>query len=129
MSPAELVFGSPLNLPAAVVTAEQPPEAFMQQISSFIPCVAPLDLPLNSPLPPALATAKHVYVRSPPAVPSLSPAYHGPYRVLGRGEKFFKVVIGNRIESLSVDRLKPHAGDSPALASPPRRGRPPLQHL
>jgi hypothetical protein len=38
----------------------------------------------------------------------------------GRGEKFFKVVIGNRIESLSVDRLKPHAGDSPALASPPR---------
>jgi transposase InsO family protein len=128
VSPAELVFGSPLNLPAAVVTAEQPPEAFMQQLSSFIPCVAPLDLPLSSPLPPALAAAKHVYVRSPPAAPALSPAYRGPYRVLGRGEKFFKVVIGNRIESLSVDRLKPHAGDSPVLASPPRRGRPPLQH-
>jgi hypothetical protein len=40
--------------------------------------------------------------------------------VLKHGSNFFKVAIGTRIESVSVDRLKLHAGGAPVVASPPR---------
>jgi hypothetical protein len=75
-----------------------------------------------------LVKATHVYVRSPPAAPSLTPAYRGPFRVVSKETKFFKIVMGTRIESVSTDRLKAHAGDSPVATAPPRRGRPPLRH-
>jgi hypothetical protein len=72
LSAAELVFGAPLNLPAAMVTGDKPPEAIVEEMASFLPCVAPLQLPLPSPPPAALMKAAYVYVRSPPAAPSLS---------------------------------------------------------
>jgi Integrase core domain len=128
LSPAELVFGAPLNLPAASITADQPPDSIIKEMASFLPCVAPLQLPPPSPPPAALMKATHVYVGSPPAAPSLTPAYRGPFRVVSRETKFFKIVMGTRIESVSTDRLKAHAGDSPVAAAPPRRGRPPHLH-
>ncbi len=52
--------------------------------------------------------------------------YAGPYLVLERGEKVFRLQVGNREEAVSVDRLKPHTGAEPVqLATPPKRGRPP----
>jgi hypothetical protein len=49
-------------------------------------------------------------------VPPLSPLYQGPYKVLDRREKFFKLEVGGQPEVISVDRLKPHLGT--------QRGRP-----
>jgi hypothetical protein len=72
-----------------------------------------------------LHVAKYVYIRSPPAAPALAPAYRDPYLVLEAGPKVFRVVIGGKPDTISVDRLKPHLGDSPSVASPSRRGRPP----
>jgi hypothetical protein len=44
--------------------------------------------------------------------------------VLRRREKIFEVQLGDRIESVSVDRLKPHHGEAPVVpAAPPARGR------
>jgi hypothetical protein len=52
--------------------------------------------------------------------------YDGPYEVLQRGEKLFKLKVGGREEMLLVDRLKPHLGTAPpAVGQPPRRGRQP----
>jgi hypothetical protein len=70
--------------------------------------------------------ARFVYMRSPPPPPSLSPAYRGPYEVYKRAEKFFILRLGGRFDAVSVDRLKTHMGGTVELASPPRRGRPPV---
>jgi hypothetical protein len=64
----------------------------------------------------ALMKAAYVYVRSPPAAPSLSPAYRGPYRVVERGPKSFQIAIGTRLDRVSVDRIKPHHGDAVTAA-------------
>jgi Integrase core domain len=128
ISAAELVYGAPLTLPGPVVaTAEPPPEDFVAKLRAGIPCVAPLpSQPGPAPSPPVhLAAADFVYVRCPPAAPSLSPTYRGPYEVHKRAAKVFVLKIGGRFEVVSVDRLKPHLGGPTIPASPPRRGRPP----
>jgi hypothetical protein len=67
-----------------------------------------------------------VYIWKGRAINPLSPLYDGPYRVLERREKYFRVDIGGRAEVVSADRLKPHLGPSRAVpAVPAKRGRPP----
>ena len=36
--------------------------------------------------------------------------YSGPYQVLERGNKAWKLQVGERVEVVSGDRLKPHLG-------------------
>jgi hypothetical protein len=46
--------------------------------------------------------------------------------VVEEGEKSFRILVGGRTDSVSVDRLKPHVGgEEPEPGLPPRRGRPP----
>ncbi len=59
------------------------------------------------------------------ARPPLAAKYDGPFLVVAKAAKYFKIQKGNWVESVSVDRLKPHLGIGPvAPASPPARGRP-----
>ena len=77
---------------------------------------------------PALDGATHVYVQRRGVGPSLADNYTGPYLVLEKGSKVFKLQVGTREEVITRDRLKPHVGLAPpAVAEPPRRGRPPQQ--
>ena len=58
--------------------------------------------------------------------PPLADNYTGPYLVLEKGPKVFKLQVGTREDVVSRDRLKPHVGRAPpAVADQPRRGRPP----
>jgi hypothetical protein len=44
--------------------------------------------------------------------------------VIEEGPKSFKVLVGGRLDVISVDRLKLYlGGDEPVPASPPSRGR------
>jgi hypothetical protein len=73
----------------------------------------------------SLQRAEFVYVWKGRVVPSLSPLNQGPYKVLGRKEKFFKLEIRGQPKVISVDRLKPHLGTATVtVAYPPQRGRP-----
>ena len=49
-----------------------------------------------------------VYVRRSGTKPPLSPSYSGPFAVISRFPKYFVLDMGDRQESISVDRLKPH---------------------
>ncbi len=50
----------------------------------------------------------------------------GPYEVLERADKFFRLAVGGREETVSIDRLKPHLGVGPfSAALPAARGHPP----
>jgi transposase InsO family protein len=132
ISSAELVLGQPLSLPGEFVDADEPPAAaFLEQmrISKMPP---PPTRPLTyaqvaSKPSPGLAVAEFVYVRRGGTGPPLAPPYAGPYRVLDKQPKFFKLQMGAQEEVISIDRLKPHLGPSPlSPAVPPRRGRPAL---
>ena len=95
--------------------------------------------------PEDLWTAKRVLVRADKVQPSLAPKYTGPYRVLHRWRKCFRLQLDNKSDSVSIDRLRPFYEDEtpratsyetvnssaaddvlPALVSRPRRNlRPP----
>ena len=54
----------------------------------------------------------------------LAPLYVGPYEVLERADKYFRLAVGGREETVSLDRLKPHLGVGPSSAAlPAARGR------
>ena len=72
-----------------------------------------------------LDSACWVYVRGGGQGRPLEDKYAGPYKVLERGPKVFKLQLGQKVEVVTRDRLKPHLGQlTPELAQPPRRGRP-----
>ncbi len=66
-----------------------------------------------------------VYVRRGNSAGPLSDMYTGPYKLLRRSDKVYELQVGNRVEKVAADRLKPHLGEEPVPAQPPRRGRPP----
>lgn len=131
MSPSEAVYGSTLSAPSAFLDVrEQPAEGFCQRLVRLMDHL-PLPSPRHNAAPPSriddrLNSASHVFVRRDGHVPPLEPLYAGPYEVLQRGPKVFRLRLGSKEDSISVDRLKPCISSSIVrAASPPRRGRPP----
>ena len=75
-----------------------------------------------------LLWAKFIFVCHGSHVSPLQPSYDGPYEVLAHRHKCFRLRVGSRKQVVSVDRIKVADVDpsaSPAVAVPPRRGRPP----
>jgi transposase InsO family protein len=70
ISAAELVYGAPLVLPGQFLSVAEPLSAvFLQQLRSFLPCVADRadrGQAVPTPLAPALQKAAFVYVKSLP---------------------------------------------------------------
>lgn len=58
-------------------------------------------------VPTKLDTVSHVFVRIDAQHAPLQPRYEGPYAVLERRDKVFKLQLGNRTSWISMDRLKP----------------------
>ena len=54
-----------------------------------------------------LSSAAHVFVRVGPRKTPLQSPYQGPFKVLERREKYFKLDLGNRHDMVSLDRIKP----------------------
>jgi hypothetical protein len=121
ISAAEAMLGTPLQLPGQLLTAaERPVGQFVEQLRSAPP-LATRPLPSSSTVdrvPPQLWTASHVYIRRGGVLPPLAPPYAGPYAVTARADKFFTVQIGDKEDTVSIDRLKPHLGTEMVL--PPR---------
>ena len=131
-SPSEAVFGTQLCLPGEFLTSGDMSQSdFIRRIdiavsnfSSSVPHHR--SVPLR--FPSALSTSKFVFVREDAVKPPLSPLYRGPYLVLERTDKYFKLQIGDETDTVSVDRLKPaFSTDEMIPAMPPRRGRPRIQ--
>ena len=61
-------------------------------------------------VPEALRSAAYVFVRHGARRTPLTRPYDGPFRVLEKGEKFFRVKVGNKEQVVTVDRLKPAFG-------------------
>ncbi len=65
--------------------------------------------------------ASHVYVRRGGRLPPLSPLYVGPYEVLERTDKCFRLAVGGRGETVSIAA----SGSRAFYVGPPGGTRPP----
>ena len=127
-SPTEALNGSPLSLPGEFIKhSEFPLEVFLRKVERAVsgfsgsPCHHVISPPQPHPLPNALLTADLVFVRKDASKPPLAPLYRGPYKVLKHFEKFFVLQVGDKSDSVSVDRLKPVISlvpVTPALSPP-----------
>jgi len=110
---------------------ELPPSLFLRKIDEAVAgfAIPPPHHVRDSPqkqLPLALRTSKFVFVQEDASTPSLAPLYRGPYLVVERHDKFFRLQIGSKVDSVSVDCLKPTFSEEPIEpALPPACGRPP----
>lgn len=115
-SAAELMFGEPLRLPG---------EFFGHDITGYTTDITDFSARMRlfaeniRPVPTQhhsknkifvfkdLATSSHVFLREDALRGSLQPAYTGPYEVVKRCAKYFKIKIKNKDVTVSIDRLKP----------------------
>ncbi len=131
ISSAEAVYGQPLILPGELPPEDEvAPTDFRDKLASSSPPATcqPRSYVEVAAVPPTdqLLSTKMVYIKRGGSGPPLAPIYSGPYVVVQSGTKFFVVEVGGRLETVSVDRLKPHTGPTQGPAAvPPRRGRPP----
>lgn len=54
-----------------------------------------------------LMNSSHVFVRNDTVRPALQCPYNGPFEVIKRNDKFFKIKIKDKPVTISIDRLKP----------------------
>ena len=118
-SPAEMVYGDTLLLPGEFATTGSVPIFPTQAHSTTHHTAADT---VSSPLE-RLLKSDQVYVRVGPAHPTLQRPYQGPFKVIEPGRKTFKVQIGNKTQTITVDRLKPAAPTTDATHNKTRSGR------
>lgn len=114
VTPSDIVFGTTLRLPGDFFS-RSPIET---DITSF---VGRLKINLNNlkAMPTAdhskknifvhkeLDSCSHVFVRRDRVVRPLEQPYEGPFKVIERGPKFFKILVNLKTINVSINRLKP----------------------
>ena len=84
------------------------------------------EVPPRSPTPPPRIPATAWAFPGASAAADLLKEVQWVYRALEWRRKTFQVQLGDQVDSISIDRIKPHLGEgNPAAARPPRRGRQP----
>jgi hypothetical protein len=128
VSSAELVYGAAVSFPGQLRTSEERPvEEFVQLLKETVPPPTRLRGSPSPMVPPHLVAVCYVYISRDSKPSPLSPVYQGPFEVIEAGPKYFVLRVGSQLETVSVDRLKPHLGQDPVTpAEPARRGWPRL---
>jgi len=113
VSPAQSVYGTELSLPSDLLLPYVQKEEtnvgdYTKELirsMQFVPAVSSRNNEPASHLDKNLINATHVLVRNE-TKKGLQPNYKGPYEVLERHSKFFKLKLPRGNEYVSVDRLK-----------------------
>ena len=112
-SPAELVYGTELHLPGQFqMPAEGNPTAgpFLEDLRRAMAELRPTPTAHHGPttahptrIPGELHTCPMVFVRRDGHRAPLSACYDGPYRVLARENKYFRLQLGDREDTVAID--------------------------
>ena len=105
-SPAEMLYGSSLRLPGEFLfpQKEQFHIEYVQHLRSFVQNLKPT--PLRKPTPRSvyidrkLSTCSPVFVRHDVVKIGLQRPYDGPYKVLQRTDKYFKVNLNVIVDNV-----------------------------
>lgn len=121
---AELIYGESLRLPGEFLHASpadvSDPSEFVQQLKSRIREFRPRAGSNHGNRSvfqfKELQSCTHVFVRCDAVKPPLHPPYEGPFEVLSRDLKTFKLRVRDKTVVVSADRVKPAfiLADSPA---------------
>jgi transposase InsO family protein len=114
-SSAELVYGEPLRLPGEFF---EPVEAgstdlseFSARIKDFAERIRPVPASRHGDakvfIYKELANTDYVFLRDDALRGALTPAYTGPYKVITRGDKVFKILVNGKEATVTINRLKP----------------------
>lgn len=114
-SAAELAFGKTLRLPGqfydnAGDVDPNDPYSLVEKIRETINNYRPTRDKLSSRkifVNSELKDCEYVFVRDDSVHKSLKPPYDGPFKILERGPKVFKIRLPGREARISIDRLKP----------------------
>lgn len=114
-SAAELVYGQTLRLPGEFFqTSDQrisDQHIFLEQLRKCMSRLRPNPRAVSGSrkifVSKDLSKCSHVFLRNDMLKKSLSPTYDGPFLVLSRDDKKFKIRLYNRDILVSIDRLKP----------------------
>jgi hypothetical protein len=111
-TPAELVYGCTLSLPADLVTTnnQEPNTEFVVALKTAMNQLIPAQTSWHTAPqefnPPNLQTCTHIYLRNDSVKPSHSRPYDGPYPVIRRDNKLITIDIKGRHSTVSLDRVK-----------------------
>lgn len=112
-SAAELTYGCQLRLPGEFFQESdfKPQTEFVQALRKTMEQIRPIPTARHASEHPFvhsdLLSASHVFVRVDRVKTSLTKPYEGPFEVLKRNEKIFKLRMNGRNSNVSIDRLKP----------------------
>lgn len=112
-TPAEFVYGMDLRIPGEFFTTSncRTETEFVQKFRKSMQQLQPTNTSWHTKnkifIHRDLPQSTHVFVRNDSVKPSLSLPYEGPYEVLERKPKFFKLDIRGKRTNISIDRLKP----------------------
>ncbi|UYV74539.1 hypothetical protein LAZ67_12000067 [Cordylochernes scorpioides] len=122
-APSRNIFRGPPP-PSASSPTEPWLEDFKRDMASLKPAPSKPHKNRHVYVPKPLETCSHVYLRRDLILPPLAPPYDGPYEVLFRKPKIYKLKIKKRSTWVSIDRLKlaftsegPMFSQDPNLAS------------
>jgi hypothetical protein len=115
ISAAELVYGEVLRLPGDFFQPSTQDisenETFLQDLRQKIShlCAVPRRENRQDKIfvHSGLKDCTHVFIRDDKVKKPLTPPYLGPFKVIERSEKYYKVLQANTEKVVSIDRLKP----------------------
>lgn len=112
-TPAEMVYGTTLRLPGEFFHSSKPcpnENEFVKEFRTVMSQIAPNNASNHSKanifVQENLSTCTHVFIRNDSGRASLQPPYEGPFEVLKRNNKCYKIQLKNRKANISIDRLK-----------------------
>ncbi|UYV68430.1 hypothetical protein LAZ67_5004295 [Cordylochernes scorpioides] len=107
-TPSRNIFS---RTPPPFPSASSPTESWLEDLKRTIASLKPAPSKPHGNrhvyVPKPLETCSHVYLRRDLILPPLAPTYDGPYEVLFRKPKIYKLKIKKRSTWVSIDRLKP----------------------
>ncbi|BHF75397.1 hypothetical protein SprV_0501849400 [Sparganum proliferum] len=120
-SAAELVFGTTLRLPGEMITptsrgADETPDNLVHRLRQFmrsLSAVPPRAPMTESYVEKDLDNCTHVFVRCDRVRQPLESPYEGPFRVLARNAKTFRILRSDKEDVVSVDRVKAAVAEEP----------------
>lgn len=126
VSPAEMVYGEPLVVPGEFFPSSDTAEKddhlarLRQTVGKYSPCIKTHKSAPPGYVPKSLDACKFVFVRNDAHRPPLTRPYRGPYAILERNPKAFRLSVAGRTDWVSIDRLKPAYVEEgePTLAPP-----------
>lgn len=113
-SPSDLLYGEHLRLPASLLdtaSVAASADSFVADLRGIMQQNSPMPFLYHgdqpSRVPSALKSCSHVFLRVDAVRRPLSPPYEGPFLVLHRSPKTFRLLRLGKEVTVTVDRLKP----------------------